>query len=76
MKVENHGQFWVVMTVHPFEELTIEGKSCRVMPGDPTHFLPVFFSREEALEWAGEDAEVMKMTKLDDEDEISQGGGN
>lgn len=47
-------EFWMVEAAYPFSSsFTVGGFECRMAPGGPTHFCPVFTSREEAEKWAG-----------------------
>jgi hypothetical protein len=42
----------MIEAAFPFTSLTANGFECRVASGEPTHFSPIFFSKEAAEKWA------------------------
>lgn len=42
---------FLVLAAYPFSSMTANGWPVKAMPGEPTHFAPVFTDRETAEKW-------------------------
>jgi len=49
---------WAVMKAHPWSKLQVHGQPLRCPIQGPQRFIPVFDTREQAVEWNGSDEHV------------------
>jgi hypothetical protein len=54
---------WLVMAAFPFKSMTANGWPVGTDPGEPTHFAPVFTSKEDADKWSGGRFEVLEIAR-------------
>lgn len=52
---------WIVMGVYPFAALRAGGFEVKTTPGEPTHFMPAFETREAAERWNAGRFEIVEM---------------
>ena len=55
---------WVICRAWPFSAITANGVSLTVDPGEPTRFMPVFETREQAVKWYGKDDKSIHPLKV------------
>lgn len=55
---------WVISRAWPFSAMTANGMNVKVFPGEPTRFMPVFETREQAVKWYGTDDESIQPVKV------------
>lgn len=55
---------WVISRAWPFSAVTVDGVDVKVYPGQPTRFMPLFETREQAVEWYGKDDENIHPLKV------------
>tara|TARA_R110000868_G_scaffold58139_2_gene179638 strand:- start:468 stop:692 length:225 start_codon:yes stop_codon:yes gene_type:complete len=53
--------YWAVMKAQPFSSLVVSGYPLQSPTEGPHGFIPVFDTREQAVEWAGSDENVEMM---------------
>lgn len=54
---------WVIWRAWPFSAMKANGLRVKVDLGEPTRFMPVFDTREQAVKWYGRDDEsIQSMT--------------
>ena len=55
---------WVICRAWPFSAMTAGGIQMKVDSGEPTRFMPVFETREQAVKWYGKDDESIQPIKV------------
>ena len=55
---------WVISRAWPFSAMTANGIQMKVDSGEPTRFMPVFETREQAVKWYGKDDESIQPIKV------------
>lgn len=65
---------WAVMKAHSFSGLVANGIPLKPSPGEPSHFIPLFASREKAVAWAKSPDHVV-MVGMDEEIPCPECGG-
>lgn len=53
---------WVVMRAHSWSSVTFAGIECPTPKEGPHRWLPVFDSKEAAIEWHGSEADIIQLT--------------
>ena len=54
---------WVISRAWPFSAMTANGIQMKVDSGEPTRFMPIFETREQAVKWYGTDDESIQPIK-------------
>lgn len=63
--MESSKIMFVVMSIYPFSGLEVQGKP--LMPGEshPTHFLPAFHDRKDAVKWCNGREDMIREIRVD-----------
>ena len=54
-------RLWAVMKAHSWDKLSVLGHPLLSPAEGPQRFIPVFDTREQAVQWAGSDEHVVEM---------------
>ena len=57
-------RLWAVMKAHSWDKLSVLGHPLLSPAEGPQRFIPVFDTREQAVQWAGSDEHVAEMQSV------------
>ena len=56
---------WAVMKAYSFTSMSVMGMDLRSPPEGPQRFIPLFETREQAIEFAGDDKHIAEFALVD-----------
>lgn len=57
-------RLWAVMKAHSWDKLSVLGYPLLSPAEGPQRFIPIFDTREQAIQWAGSDEHVVEMQSV------------